>query len=87
MAVAMPVLQIAHTELWRAPSDAASMQATISDMHKEIDVLRQAQREVAERIEAALDRSDRQAAEVLRDIGRSLAEQRSATPVSKLPTE
>lgn len=73
IAIAMPVFQIVYTELWRVPQDSASMAAVITDMQAEIATLRQTQIEAADRIAAALERSDQQIVEALRDVARSLA--------------
>lgn len=78
IAIAMPLAQVVYTEFWRVPSDAADMQTVIADMHREIGALRQTQADVAERLESALERSDQQTADALREIGRLLAEQRPA---------
>lgn len=76
LAIAMPLVQIIYTEFWRVPTDVAYMQAVISDMHREIGALRQIQADAAERVDAALMRSDQQAADILQGIRRMLAEQR-----------
>lgn len=73
IAVAMPIVQIAYTELWRVPQDSASMKTVITDMQTEIATLRQTQIEAADRIAAALERSDQHMVEALRDVARSLA--------------
>lgn len=73
IALAMPLAQILYTELWRVPQDSASMEAVITDMQSEIATLRQTQIEAAGRIAAALDRSDQQMVEALRDVARNLA--------------
>ena len=73
IAIAMPVFQIAYTELWRVPQDTASMTAVITDIQAEIATLRQTQIEAADRISAALERSDQQMVDALRDVARSLA--------------
>jgi hypothetical protein len=73
IALAMPLAQIFYTELWRVPQDSASMETVITDMQTEMTTLRQNQIEAAERIAAALERSDQQMVDALRDVASSLA--------------
>ncbi|MCE6957968.1 hypothetical protein LAZ40_02710 [Cereibacter sphaeroides] len=72
IAIAMPVVQTAYTELWRVPQDSASMEAVVADTQTEIATLRQVQIEAAERIAAALERSDKQMVDALEEVARSL---------------
>lgn len=87
IAIAMPLAQIVYTEFWRVPSDAADMQTVIADMHREIGALRQAQADAAGRLESALERSDQQTADALREIGRLLAEQRPSIVAPQPPDD
>lgn len=73
IAVAMPVVQVVHTEFWRAPADAAASQAALSELKAEVEALRASQEVMADRIATALDQRDAQAADVLRDIRDLLA--------------
>jgi hypothetical protein len=73
IALAMPLAQILYTELWRVPQDSASMETVITDMQTEMTTLRQNQIEAADRIAAALERSDQQMVDALRDVASSLA--------------
>lgn len=84
IALAMPLTQILYTELWRVPQDSKSMEAAITDMQAEMVRLRQMQIEVADRIAAALERSDQQMVEALRDVVRTVT---APAPASvELPT-
>jgi len=87
IALAMPLAQILYTELWRVPQDTASMEAVITDMQTEIATLRQTQIEAADRIAAALERSDQQMVEALRDIAQSLATPPPAPVEVPVPAE
>ena len=87
IALAMPLAQILYTELWRVPQDTASMEAVITDMQTEIATLRQTQIEAADRIAAALERTDQQMVEALRDIARSLATPPPAPVEVPVPAE
>lgn len=87
IAVAMPLAQIIYTEFWRVPSDAADMQNVIADMHREIGALQQTQADAAKRLEAALERSDQQTADALREIGRLLAERPPAIVAPQPPQD
>jgi hypothetical protein len=73
IAIAMPVAQILYTEIWRVPQDSASMETVITDMQTEMTTLSQDQIEAADRIAAALERSDQQMVDALRDVASSLA--------------
>lgn len=85
IAVAMPSLQIVYTEFWRVPADQAGAQAVINSIQSEITLLRQTQIEAANRISAALERSDQQMIEVLKEVARSLAMQPTApTPEHRI---
>lgn len=81
IAIAMPIVQTAYTELWRVPQDSASMEAVVADMEAEIATLRQTQIQAADRIAAAVERSDEQMVNVLQEVARSLKVM-SSTPVS-----
>ena len=72
IALAMALAQILYTELWRVPQDSASMEAVITDMQTEIATLRQIQIETANQIATALEHSDQQMVEALRDVARGL---------------
>jgi hypothetical protein len=87
IAVAMPVVQILYTELWRVPQDSASMEAVITDMQTEIATLRQTQIEAADWIATALERSDQQMVEALRDVERSLTALPPAPVEEPIPAE
>lgn len=87
IALAMPLAQILYTELWRVPQDSASMATVITDMQAEIATLRQTQIETAERIASALESSDQQLVEALRDVARSLASQQPELADEPGPTE
>lgn len=73
IALAMPLVQILYTELWRVPQDSAAVEAMIREMQTEITTLRQTQIEAADRISTALERSDEQLIEILRDVAHSLS--------------
>ncbi|TQM90179.1 hypothetical protein [Roseinatronobacter monicus] len=73
IALVAPIFQIVYTEVWRVPKETASIEAVILDMQVEIASLRQTQIEAADRIADALERSDQQLIDVLRDVANSLA--------------
>jgi len=75
IALAMPLAQILYTKLWCVPQDSASMEAVIMDMQTEMTTLRHTQIEAADRIAAALERSDQQMVNALRDVARSFVAQ------------
>ena len=73
IALVAPIFQIVYTEVWRVPKETASIEAVILDMQVEIATLRQTQIEAADRIADALERSDQQLVDALRDVANSLA--------------
>lgn len=87
IALAMPLTQILYTELWRVPQDSKSMEAAITDMQAEMVRLRQMQIEVADRIAAALERSDQQMVEALRDVVRTVTAPAPASVEVPTPME
>lgn len=86
LAVAAPVGQIAYTEFWRVPSDAAASQATMADMKTELAAMRATQDAMAEKLSAAMATSGGQSVAVLREI-RELLETQQNRSIEDLQRE
>lgn len=79
VAIVIALGQIAYTEWWRVPRDAAATQAMISEMESEITTLRNAQRAAAEEISDALVTSNTALTDTLHELRNLLAEQKGLT--------
>lgn len=86
VAVVIPLLQSLYTEIYRAPSDAATMQEAISDIKREVQGLQQTQAMVSDKIAAALAKNGEQATQTLKEIRDLLAKQNEVAASSKATT-
>jgi hypothetical protein len=80
IALLTPITQMAHTELWRAPSDAATTQQIITSLRADISDLKVAHTSASERLSAVAENSSNELARALREIRDMLATQ-SAKPI------
>ncbi|MCF2525419.1 hypothetical protein [Bradyrhizobium sp. G127] len=81
VAVLIPMLQWFYTEVYRAPSDTATMQGAISDITREMQSLQQTQMIIADKVADALAKNGDQVTQGLKEIRDLLAKQKEpATP-------
>lgn len=70
---AIPAMHIIYSELWRAPQEAAKMQAIISDFKTEITELKDEHNKVIEGLADTIEKSNGSSAILLQDIKEILA--------------
>lgn len=80
VAIVIPLLQSLYTEIYRAPSDAAAMQAAISDIRREMQSVQQTQAMVSNKIAEALAKNGDQTTQALKEIRDLLAQQKHSAP-------
>jgi hypothetical protein len=83
LAVAMPLLQMLHAELWKAPNDAADMRRAVTELKTELTTLRDTQRQVANRIAevvAAQSPANQELVTTLKEIRKALSDPPAKQP-------
>lgn len=83
VAIVIPLLQSLYTEIYRAPSDAATMQGAISDIKREMQGLQQTQAMVSDKIAEAFAKNGEQTTQTLKEIRDLLAKQKELAAPSK----
>jgi hypothetical protein len=82
-AVAVPAVQTLYSELWKAPSDTAEMRRAVTELKGELTILRDTQRQVADRIAEVVSSQSVGSQELvttLKDIRKALSDPPTKQP-------
>lgn len=86
-ALAMPAIQIAYTEFWRVPADAAATQAALNELRTDIVELQTTQQEAMELLSESLESTNGELTTVLRELHGILAAPIGANEIEAAPPQ